>query len=257
MVVVSLRADRAGHAPDGRRHRPGHRSEVPVAGVRSLQAGRHLGGARSGGLGPRPRARQGPGRMHGGSVDADSPGLGSARRSRFTCRIASMTPTPRGAARGGEGQHLPRSTACSVLIVEDDPDAREIAERSITEPAARRSPPATPPRRSRRSPRAPRDSTRSSATSACLGPTATRCSTAVRGLADERGAMPAIAVTAYASAADAQRAMDARLRRPHHQAVYSAVLVAAVRDALDPRALDESRYKKRPRRCRRGPLLTC
>jgi CheY-like chemotaxis protein len=58
---------------------------------------------------------------------------------------------------------------------------------------------------------------------------------AVRELPNDRGSIPAIAVTAYASSADAQRALQkgfaAHLAKPYSP----SALAAAVREALDRR----------------------
>jgi signal transduction histidine kinase/ActR/RegA family two-component response regulator len=172
--------------------------------------------------------------MHGGEVRAESagPGLGSTFTIDLPNRGANaegsaLRPQPKPAASTLDGMR--------ILIVEDDPDAREIAERSISDAGA---------------------------TAIAVG-NATEALTAVassggkldamvtdiglpgtdgyallnelRGLPSDRGSIPVIAVTAYASAADAKKAIahgfSAHITKPY----MPSALIAAVRDAIDRR----------------------
>lgn len=123
-----------------------------------------------------------------------------------------------------------------VLIIEDDPDAREIAERSITDAGGTTI--------------AVGNATEALAAIASNsgrlhvlvsdiglpGTDGYALLDTVRGLPNELGTIPAIAVTAYASAADAQRALTrgfaAHITKPY----VPSVLIAAIRQALDARA---------------------
>lgn len=173
--------------------------------------------------------------MHGGDVRVESPGpgLGSTFSIHLPTRIegteqTTLRPALRATASTLEG--------IRVLIVEDDPDAREIAERSITDAGGTTI--------------AAGDATEALAALASgsgklhvlvsdIGLPGTDGYTlldTIRGLPNDLGAMPAIAVTAYASAADAQRAL-ARGFAAHITKPYTpSALVAAIREAIDHRA---------------------
>jgi PAS domain S-box-containing protein len=172
--------------------------------------------------------------MHGGRVDAASPGKGMG--STFSLHLPNRIEH----AERSSSRPLPAPTASTldgvkVLIVEDDPDAREIAERTITDAGG--------------SVVAVGNAMDALAAIAMGGnkldalisdiglPGTDGYSllSAIRELPSERGSMPAIAVTAYASVADADRALKhgfiAHITKPY----LPAELVAAVRDAIDRR----------------------
>ena len=123
-----------------------------------------------------------------------------------------------------------------VVIVEDDPDAREIAERSITDAGG--STIAVGNAMDALAALA-NGAARPDALVSDIGLPGTdgyALLAAIRDLPAERGAIPAIAVTAYASDADARKAMTrgfvAHITKPYDP----STLVAAVRDAVAHRA---------------------
>ena len=172
--------------------------------------------------------------MHGGSVHAASPGLGMG--STFSIHLPNPVDRPQAAAVAPVPLHdeLALRGVC-VLIVEDDPDARDIAERCITQAgglvlAVGNATEALAAIVS--------GTTRPDALVSDIGLPGTdgySLLEAVRALPNTRGSMPAIAVTAYASPTDAARAIDrgfvAHITKPY----VPATLVTAVRNALDPR----------------------
>jgi PAS domain S-box-containing protein len=231
MVVVSLRSDRAGThlsvADTGQGIEP---KFLPQVFDRFKQADTSAG-RRSGGLGLGLALVKDLVTMHGGSVEAASPGpgLGSTLSVHLPVRvdpgeISSARPAIKPAESTLDGVR--------VLIVEDDADAREIATRSITDAGGMTIAVAT--------------------AIEALGAMADGSSLphvlvsdiglpgidgydlldAIRALPNERGAIPAIAVTAYASDEDARTAMKrgfvAHITKPY----MPSALVAAVRDAL-------------------------
>jgi PAS domain S-box-containing protein len=173
--------------------------------------------------------------MHGGRVEAASPGPGLG--STFTVHLPNR---PAGVAapvtRPVQQETETTLKGIHVLVVEDDSDAREIAQRSIIDAGGSVTAVAT-----------------ATAALAALASSSTRLDvlvsdiglpgtdgysllTAVRELPRERGGnIPAVAVTAYASAADAQRALDcgfiAHITKPY----VPHTLVAALRDAVQGR----------------------
>jgi len=122
-----------------------------------------------------------------------------------------------------------------VLIVEDDADAREIAQRSVSDAGG--------------SATAVGSANEALAALAVAGARYLALVSdiglpgtdgyelldAVRGLPNERGAMPAIAVTAYASDGDAQQAIKRGFRSHITKPYDPAALVAAIRSAIDER----------------------
>jgi len=169
--------------------------------------------------------------MHGGRVDADSPGLGLG--STFSVHLPNPLPAQTTAAAHVAAP--PTATTLEgvhVLIVDDDADAREIATRTISDAGGM--------------PLAVGNATEALAALVSNTPKLDAILSdiglpgtdgyalleAVRGLPSGRGGIPAIAVTAYASAADAARARShgfvAHITKPY----LPAVLITAVRDAI-------------------------
>ena len=169
--------------------------------------------------------------MHGGRVVADSPGLNLG--ATFTVHLPN--PLPARAAAAAPVSVPPTATTLEgvhVLIVEDDADAREIAARTISDAGGM--------------PVAVGNATEALAALVSNTPTLDAILSdiglpgtdgyalleAVRGLPNGRGAIPAIAVTAYASAADEARARSygfvAHITKPY----LPSVLITAVRDAV-------------------------
>jgi PAS domain S-box-containing protein len=172
--------------------------------------------------------------MHGGSVTADSPGPGLG--STFAVHLPNRIQTNQSVALRAPVKPADSTLdGVHVLIVEDDPDAREIAERSIvdaggTAVAVGNAMEALATLAS--------GAGRPDAMISDIGLPGTdgySLLDAIRGLPNERGAMPAIAVTAYASAADARRAIQhgfaAHIPKPY----TPSALAAAVREAIDRR----------------------
>ena len=234
MVVVSLRSDRAGThltvADTGQGIEPGFLSQVFDRFKQAdTSAARQVGG-----LGLGLALVKDLVSMHGGSVHAASPGLGMG--STFSIHLPNpvdrlqpaanvpVTPSDELALRG-----------ICVLIVEDDPDARDIAERCITQAGGR----------------ALAVGNATEALAAIVSGTARPDALvsdiglpgtdgyslleAVRALPNTRGSMPAIAVTAYASPTDAKRAIDRGFAAHITKPFVPATLVAAVRNAVDQR----------------------
>ncbi len=234
MVVVSLRSNRDGTELTVADTGQGIDSKfLPQVFERFKQA--DTSAARtSGGLGLGLALVKDLVNMHGGDVAVESPGpgLGSTFSIHLPTRIADtertmVLPAMRSTASTLDGIH--------VLIVEDDPDAREIAERSITDAGgtAIAAGNATEALAALASGRATLHVLISD-----IGLPGTDGYTlldTIRGLPNDMGAMPAIAVTAYASAADAQRAL-ARGFSCHITKPYTpSTLVSAVREAIDRR----------------------
>ena len=172
--------------------------------------------------------------MHGGSVEAASPGPGLG--STFTINLPNrVEASEMSSARPAAKPLATTLDGVRVLIVEDDPDAREIAERSITDAGG-----------SIVSAGTAMDALAALSNSATTpqvlvsdiglpGTDGYALLKAIRELPSERGLIPAIAVTAYASDADAKQAFQkgfvAHITKPYNP----AALVAAVRDAIDQR----------------------
>ena len=234
MVVVSLRSDRNGThitvADTGRGIEPKFLSQVFD---RFKQA--DTSAARTtGGLGLGLALVKDLVSMHGGRVEAESPGPGLG--STFSVHLPGRIDT--GTAATAKQAPPPTASTLSgvrVLIVEDDPDAREIAERTIADAGGS----------------AVSVSNADDALAALVaggpkphalvsdiglpGTDGYSLLEAVRGL-PQTSTIPAIAVTAYASAADAQLALKRGFAAHVTKPYVPATLVAAVRDALDHRA---------------------
>jgi PAS domain S-box-containing protein len=234
MVVVSLRTDRAGThltvADTGQGIEERFLSQV----FDRFKQEDTTSARRSGGLGLGLALVKDLVSMHGGTVTADSPGpgLGSTFAVHLPTRIhtgetVTVHPLAKAVDSTLDGVH--------VLIVEDDPDAREIAERSIVDAGGT----ATTVSNAM--------DALASLTSAAARPDAMISDIglpgtdgyslldAVRGLPNQRGTIPAIAVTAYASAADAQKALQRGFAAHIPKPYTPSALAAAVREALDRR----------------------
>ena len=170
--------------------------------------------------------------LHGGRVEVESPGLG------FGATFAIHLPNPMAslAATSPRASTAPTATTLqglNILIVEDDPDARDIAARTIADAGGRSVAVGN-------ADDALAALTASNITLDALvsdiglpGTDGYELLAAVRGLPGGKSRIPAIAVTAYASPADAQKALRhgfvAHLSKPY----VPSALVAAVRDAVE------------------------
>ena len=234
MVVVSLRADRAGThltvADTGQGIDPSFLSQVFDRFKQAdTSAARQVGG-----LGLGLALVKDLVAMHGGSVHAASPGLGMG--STFSIHLPNPIDRPDVDAATEDSPTVEKALqGVRVLIVEDDPDARDIAERCITQAggSALAVGSATEALAAIAS-----NTTKLDAIVSDIGLPGTdgySLLDAVRELPNTRGAMPAIAVTAYASPTDAAKAIDrgfvAHITKPY----VPATLVAAVRNAVDHR----------------------
>jgi PAS domain S-box-containing protein len=169
--------------------------------------------------------------LHGGQVGVESPGPGLG--STFSVHL----PPPLHAA--GSPSSAPVAAARSatlegvtVLLVEDDADAREIATRSVIEAGGQA---VAVPNATDALAALAAGTTRFDALVSDLGLPGTdgyALLTAIRELPFQLGAIPAIAVTAYASAADAERALGhgfvAHVAKPY----MPSHLVASIRQAV-------------------------
>ena len=171
--------------------------------------------------------------MHGGSVEVESPGigLGATFIVHLPPRLESPATLPRRDTAAGDVNTL---DGVRVLVIEDDPDAREIASRSIQDAggtviAVGNATDALAALAA--------GSARPDAIVTDIGLPGTDgydLLTEVRRLPAERGGtVPAIAVTAYVSGADAQRALShgfvAHIAKPYEPANLIAVVYNAVR----------------------------
>ncbi|MBY0494210.1 MAG: response regulator [Cyanobacteria bacterium] len=235
MVVVSLRSDRSGThltvADTGQGIDAKFLSQV----FERFKQADTTAARKTGGLGLGLALVKDLVTMHGGSVEAASPGpgLGSTFSVHLPNRIESTETT---AARQ---PLLPAETTLEgvrVLIVEDDPDAREIAMRSISDAGGM----AITAGNATEALAALADSTSLPhvlvSDIGLPGTDGYDLLAAIRQLPNERGAIPAIAVTAYASDADAKMAMDRGFRAHITKPYLPSALVAAVRDAIFHRA---------------------
>jgi signal transduction histidine kinase/ActR/RegA family two-component response regulator len=170
--------------------------------------------------------------LHGGRVAVESPGLGlgatfSVHLPAAAASVVSAKPRPAAvpSATTLEGVH--------VLIVEDDPDARDIAVRAISDAggesvAVGNAEEAIAALAAR--------AVRIDALVSDIGLPGTdgySLLEAVRGLPNGKARIPAIAVTAYATAADAQKALRHGFAMHLSKPYLPSALVAAVRDALE------------------------
>ena len=152
--------------------------------------------------------------MHGGNVRAKS--LGEEQGSTFTVSLPSWWSTirrragavrPQGPDRRARWTSPPPCwTASSVLVVDDEPDARELIKRVLAENHANvcrgRDPPPRPSASSTST-----SSTSWSATSACPMPMGSTSSARSAREASVAKDLPAVALTAFARSEDRRRAM--------------------------------------------------
>jgi signal transduction histidine kinase/CheY-like chemotaxis protein len=176
--------------------------------------------------------------LHGGIVDAASPGLGAG--TTFTVTLPArvegmMTATPRRREAGDPASNL---EGIRVLIVEDEQDAREILTRSMREfgagvTAASSAVEALDYLRSCSSPELPH------IIISDIGMPHEDGYAFLQGLRqlprEHGGSLPAIAVTAYAGAADRQRGLDAGFHMHLEKPVAPLALASAIaRVTSDP-----------------------
>jgi PAS domain S-box-containing protein len=233
MVVVSLRSDRSGThltvADTGQGIEPKFLAQVFE---RFKQADTSTTRT-NGGLGLGLALVKDLVNMHGGEVTAESPGpgLGSTFSIHLPNRIEGAERTAARPAANGQPAAL---DGIHVLVVEDDPDAREIAVRSLADAGANTI--AAGNATEALAALATSGGGKISVLVSDIGLPGTdgyMLLDAIRALPSTRRSIPAIAVTAYAGAADAQRAL-ARGFAAHVTKPYTpSLLVAAVRDALD------------------------
>ena len=171
--------------------------------------------------------------LHGGTVDVESPGLGLG--ATFSVHL----PNPTAASSGGTAKLSLQPTATAlegltVLVVEDDADAREIVTRTINDAGGK----AVPASSATEALAALASSVKIDVLVSDIGLPGTdgySLLTAARELPHGRGDVPAIAVTAYASDADARRAIahgfTAHVAKPYPP----SALVTAVRGAVNQR----------------------
>jgi CheY-like chemotaxis protein len=79
--------------------------------------------------------------LHGGTVQALSPGRGQGATFVVTLPVSLRRQTDQGAGRpSGDGEDIPEGTALlsgvAVLYVDDEPDARELAKRVLSDQGA-------------------------------------------------------------------------------------------------------------------------
>ncbi|HEX8027911.1 MAG TPA: ATP-binding protein [Vicinamibacterales bacterium] len=231
MVVVSLRSDRSGThltvADTGQGIEPAF---LPQVFDRFKQADT-TAARRAGGLGLGLALVKELVALHGGNVRAASPGLGMG--STFSIHLPNPVERVGAPALGPPVGHVENTLeGVHVLIVEDDADAREIAERCIREAGGS-------------------TIAVSSATEALAaiasggsrlhalvsdiglpGTDGYALLAAVRELPHSLGTLPAVAVTAYASPADAENALRRGFAVHITKPYMPATLVAAVREAI-------------------------
>jgi PAS domain S-box-containing protein len=231
MVVVSLRGDQAGThltvADTGKGIDPKFIGQVFDRFKQAdTSSARHTGG-----LGLGLALVKELVATHGGTVEAASPGIGFG--STFSVHLPHPVVGADLAAAGPIARAAAATLAgINVLVVDDDADAREIAQRTITDAggAAIAAGNATEALAALASGIRKVDALVSDI--GLPGTDGYDLLAAIRALPSERGRMPAIAVTAYASDADAKRALQrgfvAHISKPY----VPAELVAAVRDAV-------------------------
>ena len=234
LVVLSLRSDRRGaHLTVADTGQGIEAKFLPQVFDRFKQADTSAG-RRSGGLGLGLALVKDLVTMHGGRVEVQSPGpgLGATFTVHLPNPVAANAPPATASVAAPTANTL---HGVHVLIVEDDPDAREIAARCVADAGGT-------------------TLTAGNATEALAalvaavptphalvsdlglpGTDGYSLLAAIRQLPSERGAIPAIAVTAYASESDARRAIErgfaAHIAKPY----LPTALVSAVRTAIDAR----------------------
>ena len=173
--------------------------------------------------------------MHGGTVTAESPGAGLGA----TFSVHLPAPPTAGAPAVNPSATQPVTATLegvSVLIVEDDADARDIAARTIADAGGEAFVVATAMDALAA---LAANGRRLHALVSDIGLPGTdgySLLEAIRELPSERAQIPAVAVTAYASPADAQRALQSGFAAHISKPYVPAALVAAVRGAIDRRA---------------------
>jgi CheY-like chemotaxis protein len=170
--------------------------------------------------------------LHGGRVAAESPGPGLG--ATFSVQLPNPITAPASAAlKAAAPPAVTTLNGVRVLIVEDDPDAREIAVRSIADAGGQSIAVANAIDAIAALVAA---SSKLDALVSDIGLPGTdgyALLTAVRGLPSGHARIPAVAVTAYASPADAAKALQhgftSHLAKPY----LPTALVAAIRTAID------------------------
>jgi PAS domain S-box-containing protein len=172
--------------------------------------------------------------LHGGHVAVESPGIGLG--STFSVHLPNPSASRSTAAT--KAAPIPTATTLEgvhVLIVEDDPDAREIAARTIADAGGQSLAVGNALDALAALTAA---GTKLDALVSDIGLPGTdgyALLDAVRSLPTGKARIPAIAVTAYATPADAEKALKhgfvVHLPKPY----LPSALVAAVRDAIDRR----------------------
>jgi CheY-like chemotaxis protein len=235
MVVVSLRSDRAGTHLTVADTGQGIEAKFLGQVFERFKQADTSAGRRSGGLGLGLALVKDLVTMHGGSVDAASPGPGLG--STFSIHLPNrLDGADHSSARPALKPTETTLDGVRVLVVEDDPDAREIAERSITDAGGTTIGAGNAIEALAALAHAGAASPHVLVSDIGLpGTDGYDLLEAIRSLPTERGAIPAIAVTAYASVADAQLAIKrgfiAHITKPYSP----SALVTAVRDAIDQR----------------------
>ena len=173
--------------------------------------------------------------LHGGTVRAKSPGEGQGSTFIVTLPDHGRAPGPAGAGEGtAEGAGGGRMICCEeralagvkVLVVDDEPDARQPDPAGARRDARRRSAWPRPPTRRWRLVESS-GPTSSSATSAC--PTRTGTISSAKSAASVAAKeLPAAALTAFARSEDRRRALLAGFQTHVAKPVDPAELVAVV-----------------------------
>ena len=171
--------------------------------------------------------------LHGGTVHAESDGEGKGPRSPCDLPVRAVQVADASAdrrrpppSRSSDADAISRFSA-AVLVVDDEPDARELIATVLEQAGARaitvsQREEAALPLSSAIAP------TCCSATSACPPDGYSLMRTRSRAPRTIRGAIPAAALTAYSRAEDARRAIEAGFQRHVAKPVEPEVLVAQV-----------------------------